>query len=146
MKGTKKVLQKCLLIAILILLISSCSPILVPSDIPGVGGTDFGIGEGPPSYTILPFGLLYSDTSVPLTYNMNRTPNPGRKSRKLGIAQKNRLSEPITGLAITVEVNSNAIGDAIKEAKMDTIYYADLRTVSILAGLYQKKTVTVVGR
>jgi len=77
---------------------------------------------------------------------MNRTPNPGGNERKQGDIEKQRLTEPLTGLAITVEVESNAIGDAMKKAKMDTIYYADLRTISFVGGLYQRQILTVVGK
>ena len=76
---------------------------------------------------------------------MDRTPNPRSDQKRSTTIEKQRITEPFTGLAITVEVDSIAIGDAMKQTKLNEIYYADLRTVSVLFGIYQKKTLIAVG-
>ena len=90
------------------------------------------------------YGLLYTDVTLPYTRDMNRTPNP--EDLRSGEAVSQRLSEPLTGLDIRVEVNSNAFGDAVEQSGMDTIYYADIRKQSVLLGIWQKNTVIVRGR
>jgi hypothetical protein len=90
------------------------------------------------------YGLLYTDVTEPFTLDMNRTPNP-EDARTAEVASQ-RLTEPLTGLDIRVEFNSNALGDATEKSGIDTIYYADIRHQSILLGIWQKDTLIVVGR
>lgn len=90
-----------------------------------------------------PIGLLYTDVTLPYSLDMNKTPNPS--STQSSKASRQRLSEPITGLDIRVEVESTAFGDAIKNGEIRTIYYADIRRQSVLLGLWQKDTVILRG-
>ncbi|MCB0324963.1 MAG: hypothetical protein KDD69_15375 [Bdellovibrionales bacterium] len=89
------------------------------------------------------YGILYTDVTRPLTRNMDVTPNP--ETKLVGKSRLNRLSEPLSGLDIRVELASNAIGDAAKQAGMQKIYYADLRQQSVLLGIWQRTTVIVYG-
>ena len=75
---------------------------------------------------------------------MNRTPNP--TDVRVGEIDSQRLSEPVTGLDIRVEVNSNALGDAAKQNGIDTMYYADIRRQSILLGIWEKNTIILKGQ
>lgn len=88
-------------------------------------------------------GLLYTDVTHPLVTNMSKTPNPERT--KTATLDQDTLEEPFTGLGVRVEVDSIAIGEAAKKAGIQEIYYADLRTVSVLFGIYQRRTVIVTG-
>ncbi|MCB0334856.1 MAG: hypothetical protein KDD62_01080 [Bdellovibrionales bacterium] len=48
-------------------------------------------------------------------------------------------------MRIAAEWRSRAIGDAAKVNGLDEIYYADLKKMSILGGLYKRETVQVWG-
>lgn len=88
-----------------------------------------------------PFGYVYNNTTRPLTYNMHSTPI----GTKMATLDSRRIKEPITGLNMTIEWNSRAIGDAAKRQGIDKIYYADLNTFSLLGGLWEQKTIRVWG-
>lgn len=87
------------------------------------------------------YGFLYTDITEPLTTNMQNTP-VGEETTEVGI---NIISEPATGTGISAEIGSTAIGDAAKRAGLTKIYFADIRTVSILGGLIEQRTVLVSG-
>ena len=86
-------------------------------------------------------GLLYTDVTVPLVVNMHNTPNVDT-SKQTELSQE-KVMEPFFG--IQVEVDSIAIGDAAKKTGLHEVYYADLRTVSVLFGIYVKRTIIVTG-
>jgi hypothetical protein len=89
------------------------------------------------------YGFIYTDTAVPLVLNMKETPNPSNAvSVSLG---QLKLEEPFTPVGLRIEINSNAIGEAAKKHGIQEIYYADLRTISFLGGIYQMKSVYVTG-
>ncbi|MBE9536380.1 MAG: hypothetical protein IMF07_04295 [Proteobacteria bacterium] len=91
-----------------------------------------------------PIGLIYTNTTLPLTTNMKKTPR-GKKLVVLGTKHIN-----IEGLA--AEWDSRAIGDAAKRgnlrlnmASLKKVYYADINKVSIFLGMWKKNTVRVWG-
>ena len=86
-------------------------------------------------------GYLYTNTTVPLVTNMNKTPL-GTKSVTL---DSNQVKEPLSGIGVSAEWNSRAIGDAAKRAGMTTINFADMHTFSILGGIWKKQTIQVWG-
>jgi len=86
-------------------------------------------------------GLLYTDVTRPLMRNLRGQP-VGAKRGELDTKQ---LQDPLfTG--ISVSWDSNAIGDIAKEFGMTEVYSADLRTVSVLFGLFGQETVIVLGK
>jgi len=72
---------------------------------------------------------------------MNNTP-VGTKSAAISSRQ---LKEPISGLGISAEWNSRAIGDAAKHSGLTQINFADMHTFSIFGGIWKKQTVRVWG-
>ena len=88
-------------------------------------------------------GLIYTNVTEPYDTNMTNTPIGKRIAYAGGIT---KLSEPFSGAKVSVEVNSNAIGDIAKEGGLDKIYYADLHTKSILFGIWEKKTLILYGK
>jgi hypothetical protein len=86
-------------------------------------------------------GLLYTDVTRPLMRNLRATP-VGVRHGQLGVEQ---LQDPFfTGLSATWD--TNAIGDIAKQFGLAEIYSADLRTFSLLFGLFSQQTVIVQGR
>lgn len=86
-------------------------------------------------------GFLFTYNVTPLTRNMNATP-VGSRQVSLDL---HRIKEPITEVNIEAQWNSNAIGEAARVAGLKKIYYADLRTLSILGGIYRNTTILVSG-
>lgn len=86
-------------------------------------------------------GFLYTNITVPLVTNMEST---GRGS-KLVVLETCQLKEPITGINLSAEWNSRAIGDAAKKKGLKEISFADQKTISIFGGIWCKETVRVWG-
>ena len=86
-------------------------------------------------------GLIYSDTTEPITLNM-KTTAVGTENAELSSFH---IQEPITRMRISAEWNSRAIGDAAKQTGLDKIYYADMRTQSVLGGIWRRETIIVWG-
>jgi len=87
-------------------------------------------------------GIIYTDVTEPYVMNMSHTPRPER-TVKLGTSQ---LKAPVTNLNLSAEWNSRAIGDAARKNGLTDIYYADIRTQSVLFGLWSRKTILVYGK
>jgi len=87
------------------------------------------------------FGLLYSDVTFPLTTNLKGAPL-GSKHAEMDVKE---IREPFTGASIRVEWDSNAVGDIAKKFGIEKIYGADLRTVSVLFGIWRQEHVIVHG-
>jgi len=87
-------------------------------------------------------GLIYTNSTVPLVTNMNHTP----VGSKFAAASSEQLKEPVSGLGVSAEWNSRAIGDAAKHNGLTQINFADMHTVSIFGGIWKKQTVQVWGK
>lgn len=86
-------------------------------------------------------GLIYTNSTVPLVINMNNTP-VGNKSASISSKQ---LRDPVSGLGVSAEWKSRAIGDAAYRSDLTQINFADMHTFSILGGIWKKQTVQVRG-
>jgi len=87
------------------------------------------------------YGLLYTNTTEPLVLNMDRTP----RGPDQAFLDTKQVKGPFSGVNLSAEWNSKAIGDAAKKAGIKKIFYADMQTFSILGGLWKKETVRVRG-
>ena len=86
-------------------------------------------------------GFIYTNITEPLTTDMNETP----RGTRLAALDTKQLKEPITRFNLSAEWDSRAIGDAAKRAGLNTIFYADMKTVSVLGGIWRQQTVRVWG-
>ena len=86
-------------------------------------------------------GLLYTDVVEPLTDNFRANP----LGTKTGCSDLYRLKDPVTGVGASAEWASLAIADAARQGGITKIYHADLRTFSVLFGLFRRQTVLVYG-
>lgn len=82
-------------------------------------------------------GLLFKHTIEPLDLDMNQTP-VGTKARSGSIKH-------IQYSYIGASWDSNAIGDIARQRGIETIYYADIETVSVLLRIFNFYTVHVYG-
>ena len=86
-------------------------------------------------------GFIYTNSTVPLVINMNNT-SVGNTS---AVISSKQFREPVSGLGISAEWNSRAIGDAAKHSDLTQINFADIHTFSIFGGRWKKQTVQVWG-
>ena len=86
-------------------------------------------------------GLIYTDITVPLTKNMDRAP----VGVKLAEITTQHVRLPVPRARVGAEWSSRAIGEAAEKAGLKKVFYADLRTFSVLAGTWRKETVRVWG-
>lgn len=86
-------------------------------------------------------GFIYTDITRPFTTDMVETP----RGSATGHAATMQLKDPVTRVRLSAEWRSRAIGDAIERGQLEKAYYADLRTLSILGGLWSKREVIVYG-
>ncbi len=84
-------------------------------------------------------GILYTNTTVPLDRNFDRTPVYSGKSGKV-----RHIHIPIPSFRIDILWDSNAIGDIARKYGLETVYYADLQVQSILT-IWNTYTVHVYG-
>lgn len=87
------------------------------------------------------FGAIYTNIHEPAVTNMRRTPR-GIDEAKSETVQ---LSIPTTAANVSASWDSRAIGDAAQKQGLKEIYYADLHTISVLLGIWEKQTIEVYG-
>jgi hypothetical protein len=85
-------------------------------------------------------GFLYTHTTVPLDVDMNATP---RKPENRG-GSWTTLVIPIVVASIRVDWGDMGVAEAARARGIETVYYADLETVSVL-GLFTQRTIHVYG-
>ncbi|MEW6077801.1 MAG: hypothetical protein AB1724_08320 [Thermodesulfobacteriota bacterium] len=86
-------------------------------------------------------GFIYTHVTLPLSTDMDRTP----RGDKVCTVNSKHLEEPITGFDLSLQWDSRAIGDAARKAGMESLYYADMKTISVLGGLWKQQIVRVWG-
>lgn len=85
-----------------------------------------------------PYGIIYTNIRMPLTANFHDThlpANPPSDGRTL------EIREPLTGVGLYAQVDSNAIGDIARKHGLRKIYFADQQTFSILGIWAANKTI-----
>ncbi len=86
-------------------------------------------------------GCLYTHTTRPHTTNFHNT---SIGSKKL-VLDERRISEPATGLQLSVQWSEDLIRSEAKKAGMSTIAYADEERLSVLFGIYSHRKLWVYG-
>ena len=86
-------------------------------------------------------GLIYYNVTLPLVTNMNKTPS----KKRLACMSTYQVKEPVSSAGLSLEWNSRAIGDAAKQAGFSKIYYANMKKISILMGIWKQETILVIG-
>ncbi len=85
-------------------------------------------------------GAIYSHTTVPLDVNFEGVP---QKPDHRGPSWKT-LSIPVYYGRLRFDWGSTAVADAARRAGIETVYYADLETRSVL-GVWTRRTIHVYG-
>ena len=86
-------------------------------------------------------GFLYTRVTEPATLDFQKTPVGSKRI----VVRAYRLQEPVTGYGIAAEWDKDPVKAAAAQAGVTNLYFADLRTLSILGGLYRARTLIVYG-
>ena len=86
-------------------------------------------------------GLLYTRVVRPYSRDFHDTPT-GTKTCRLN---EHTMREPFSGARVSVSVTTRVVAEAARTAGITNLYYADIETLSILAGVYEKKTLILCG-
>ncbi len=87
---------------------------------------------------VRPRGIVYTNMRLPLTRDLQHTPTPLQTPNS---GRTLEIKEPISGLGLYVQVDSNAIGDIAHKNGMQTLYFADRQFFSILGIWTTDKTI-----
>jgi hypothetical protein len=86
-------------------------------------------------------GFIYTDITTPLVVNMDETPS----ANSTGRSDTKHIELPASGIRISAEWDSRAIGDAARQAGLETVHFADLQTISVLGGIWEQQRIHVWG-
>lgn len=86
-------------------------------------------------------GILYHDVTLPLDIDVMSAKVTNRSGR----ARITRVREPFTAFGISAEEGIHGIADAARDGGISTIHIADMRSRSVVLGLWQRRTVIVWG-
>lgn len=86
-------------------------------------------------------GCLYTDMTIPLTTNFNNT----KVGTKRFVLDERRLSEPVTGLGISVAWTEDLIRSEAKKAGITQIHFIEQEIVSVLLDIYIHRKLIIYG-
>ena len=89
-----------------------------------------------------PRGYLYTHTQTPYTLSYEEVARVGATSCRVDITQ---IKEPISRARISVRWTNRALAEAMEKAGMTEVRYADLQTLSVLNGLYERRRLIFYG-
>ncbi len=91
---------------------------------------------------VSPRGRLFSYTTTPYSLPYEAASRVGAKSCRLDIT---RLKEPFSRARVSVQWSNRAVADAMQKAGMTEVRYADVQTLSILNGVYERRRLIFYG-
>ena len=86
-------------------------------------------------------GILYTRVVKPYSSDFHGAPAGGKTCR----VNEHILREPVSGVNISASFTSRVVEEAAHMAGMTNIYYADVETLSVLKGIYERKTLILCG-
>ncbi len=89
-----------------------------------------------------PRGYLFTHTTMPYTLPYEKTVRTGTKSCSVDIT---RIKEPFSRANLSVMWTNRAVAEAMKRADMTELSYADLKKLSILNGMYERRRLIFYG-
>lgn len=86
-------------------------------------------------------GLFYTRVVSPYSHDFHNTPVGGKTCR----VNEHSLKEPFSGAGVSASFTSRVVEEAAHAAGITNLYYADLETLSVLKGVYARKTLILCG-
>jgi len=86
-------------------------------------------------------GMLYTRVVSPYSSDFHNTPAGCKACR----VNEHAIKEPFTGANVSVTFTAHIVEEAARTAGMTNLYYADMETLSILNGIYKRKTLIICG-
>jgi hypothetical protein len=85
--------------------------------------------------------MLYTRVVRPYSHDFRGTPPGGKTCR----VNEHVLREPFSGAHVSVSFTWGVLEEAARTAGMTSLYYADMETLSVLNGVYERKTLILCG-
>ena len=86
-------------------------------------------------------GLIYSRVVKPYSRDFHDTPVGSKTCR----VNEHIVREPFSRADVSVSFTSRVVEEAARTAGMTHLYYADLETLRIFKGIYERKTLILCG-
>lgn len=86
-------------------------------------------------------GMVYKRVVTPYSSDFHDTP-AGTKTCRVS---EHILREPVSGADVSVRFTLRVLEDAAHAAGITNLYYADVETLVLLDGLYERKTLILCG-
>ncbi|MFC1591469.1 TRL domain-containing protein [Thermodesulfobacteriota bacterium] len=86
-------------------------------------------------------GRLFTSVVAPLTQNYNNTPLGSKRC----VIKNHRLREPVSRLNVSAEWTTSEIAAEARKAGIAKIHYLDIRTFSLLTGIYRRQDIIIYG-
>jgi hypothetical protein len=86
-------------------------------------------------------GLLFTRTVEPYSTDFNAT-RSGDKSCRVA---EHAVREPVSGAYVSVRFTWRVLQEVARESGMTNFCYADIETLSILNGMYERRTLILCG-
>lgn len=85
--------------------------------------------------------LLYSNTVAPYSEEFAATPTGSKRC----VINTHEIKDPLSGYSLTAEWSTSKILEQAHQAGIKKIDYIDLKTISILNGVYRRESLIVYG-
>jgi hypothetical protein len=85
--------------------------------------------------------LLYTNAVVPYSAKFNAT----QAGAKRCVLNDYQVKDPVTGFSIYTEWTTSYILNEARKAGIQEIHYMDMKTLSILNGLYKRESLIIYG-
>jgi hypothetical protein len=89
-------------------------------------------------------GLLFTNTTRPLSRDFNNTPI-GTKKCTISSYKINVPLMPLTTSRVSAEWDAERISEASRKAGIQKIYYTELQTLEILFSTLRRQTIVIYG-
>jgi hypothetical protein len=86
-------------------------------------------------------GLLYTSTTEPYSHDFRDTP----VGEKCVFINSDRIKEPLTRVSLSGEWDNDKIMRVAREAGITELHYIDIKTLSIVLGIYRRQALILYG-
>ena len=86
-------------------------------------------------------GLLYTRVVTPYSIDYYDAPTGSKTCR----VNEHSIKEPFTTIDVSVIFTTHVVEEAAHKAGITNLYYADIDTLSILGGIYERRTLIICG-
>jgi hypothetical protein len=86
-------------------------------------------------------GMLYTRVVSPYSTDFHATPAGSKTCR----VHEHIFKDPVGGTHVSVDYTLRVVQESARDAGITNLYYGDLETLSVLGGMYERKTLILSG-